>query len=86
MIDMTVTNLMNDSVSCANLPIFPVATSRAGGAIINGTLVLCASWTVTLAGYPKECYKFDRMTNQWSKLAEIGADWEALGGLQFRSR
>ena len=63
---------MNDSVTCANLPNLPRVSSRTGGGIVNGTLVLCASWTPSSPGYPKECYKFDQETDQWVSFSFIG--------------
>ena len=74
---------MNDSVTCANLPNLPRVSSRTGGGFVNGTLVLCTSWTPYSHGYAKECYKFDQEIDQWVFLSEIG---NPVGSRQVKRR
>ncbi len=65
--DCTVMDLDNSNMSCSALPDFPVATSRADGGFVNGTLVICPSWGVSNT----DCYKFDHMIDHWTLVARV---------------
>jgi len=66
--DAQIVDLSSQKRSCNNFPDYPIAMSRATGAMVSGQPIVCGG-SSGLPNYYSECYKYT--TNSWTPLSKM---------------
>ena len=64
-----VVNVLDSSLTCQNIPDYPVAVHNAGGGLLKGVPIVCGGYSDD-HGIQSNCYKLDRDTIQWTLLTD----------------
>ena len=83
--DAQIVDFSWQTITCPNLPEYPIAMSSATGAIVSGRPLICGGYSGSYT-YHSECYQHSKTTNTWTSLTPMTTKRSASASVSLNGK